>query len=109
LLAEAAAGKTDARETTSRETRACDRPALAAVRGLEDDLAAVVDRLRVERVDRERRRPVTAVFEIVRRRVQRVDPRSDGAGALGLGIPPCDGRAVARRPNDIRVLDVGYG
>ena len=61
----------------------------------------------IERVDRERRCPVAAVWETGRRRVERVHPGADGPRAPGASIPPRDLVAVATRPHDVGVRLIG--
>src|SRR5205823_2168484 len=106
VLDDAARGD-DTRRVTRGEVGAEDLPRLPPVVRLEDDLAAVVHRLVVERVDRERRRPVAAVLELLRRRVERVPPWRDRARGLRLRVPAGDRIAVAARPHDVGVREVG--
>ena len=50
---------------------------------------------------------MAAIFEIVRRRVERMLPRTDGMRFLISGIPPRHRVAVAGSPHDIRIGGVG--
>ena len=86
-----------------RQIRADHLPALAAVRRREDHLAAVVDGLVIERIDRERRRPVAAVLRVGRRRVERDHPGRDRARGPLLGVVARQLVAVARRPDDVGI------
>src|SRR6185295_13875125 len=76
VLDDPAGGNDDAR-VTRRQIRTDDAPCLPGIGGLEDHLAAIVDRLRIEGIDRERRRPVTAIGDLVWRRIERVNSRTD--------------------------------
>ena len=78
-------------------------PRLALVRRLEDDVAAVVDRLFFERIDHERRRPVAAVLEERRLGVERVNPRRHRSRATDVRVVARHFVAVARRPDDVRI------
>src|SRR5215472_4075013 len=78
-------------------------PTLPAVAGFEDDLAAVVDSVVVEGIDGQRRSPVAAIFQVAGRRIERMNPRADGARALGFGVPASYFIAVATRPHDVWV------
>ena len=79
------------------------------VRRLEDHLAAVIHRVVVERIDRERWCPVTAVLGFVRRRVEGVHPGTHRPRAPGAGVVSRHLVAVARSPDDVRVGVVGNG
>ena len=85
-----------------RQVRADHLPALAAVRRLEDHLAAVVDGVVIERIDRQRRRPVTAVLELGRRRIERVNPRADRARAPRRARPSASPRCRSSSPTRCR-------
>ena len=89
--------------------RADHRPALPAVRRLEDHLAAVVDGVVIERIDRERRRPVAAVLRLVRRRVERDAIRAHRPRRLGPRVVARHLVAVAGGPDDVRIGRVGDG
>ncbi len=107
VVADDAAGRHDVRGILRREIRADHLPALAAVGGLEDDVAAVVDVVVIERIDRQRRRPVAAVLE-----------SCGGASSVIIhgAHRPRDLRpvvvarhlvAVARGPDDVRICGIG--
>ena len=82
-----------------RQIRTDHVPTLPAVRCLEDDLAAVIHGVVIERVDRERWRAVAAVDKIVRLGIQRVHPWADRAGARSIQRTSSEGinLAVHRR------------
>src|ERR1035437_4237842 len=82
-------------------------PALAGVGSSKNYLAAVVNRVVIERIDRQRSSPVAAIFRIVRRRVERVQPRTHRSRELRLRVPARHLVAVASGPNNIRVGRIG--
>src|SRR6185437_10910241 len=69
----------------------------------------IIDCVVIEWVDRQRRRPMAAILERLRRRVEGVNPRRNGACALGAIVVTRDFVTVARCPDDVRVSDVGQG
>ena len=107
VVADKAAGRTDAARVLRGQVRADHAPALAAAIGMKDDVAAVVDVVVIERIDRQRRRPVAAVLGILRRRVERDHRRSDRARDLRAVIVASDLVPVAGRPHDVRIGRVG--
>src|ERR1700723_279245 len=64
VIADDSARRNDAAGVLRREIRTGHRPTLAAIRRLENDLAAVVDDVVVERINGQRRSPVTSIFNI---------------------------------------------
>src|ERR1700680_4132281 len=78
------------------EIRADHRPGLGRIRGFEYHLATVVNGVVVERIDRQGRRPVAAILELVGRRVEGMLPRTDRVRLLESSIPPSDRITVAR-------------
>src|SRR5579863_3221469 len=91
----------DAGWILGREIRADYRPTLAAVRSFENYLAAIVDSVVVEGIDRERSRPVAAILDLIGRRIESVHPRTYRARMLGTCIPARDFIPVTSSPNDI--------
>ena len=78
-------------------------PRIAAVGGSEHDLATVVDRVVIERVDGHRRAPMAAVFGDVGLRIQRVQPRADRSRELSFRVIAGHLVAVASGPDDVGV------
>src|SRR6185436_10704086 len=107
VVADDPAGRHDAARVARGEVGADDGPALSLVGSPEDHLTAVVHGLRIERIDRERRCPVTAVLERVRRRIERMDPRRHGSRPLRLRVPSRDFVSIAAGPDDVRVAGSG--
>src|SRR5258708_32520891 len=97
----------DMRRILCGQVRADARPGLTRVGGPENHLATVVHRIVIEGIDCERRSPMAAIFEIVRRRVEGVLPRTDGVRLFISGVPPRHRVAVAGGPHDLWVTDIG--
>src|SRR5229473_4344187 len=79
------------------------RPTLSAVGRFENDLAAVVHGVVIERIDCQRRSPMTAILQLVRRRIKRVNPGAHRARSLGSGVPASHFVAVATGPDNVRI------
>ena len=109
VVADDAARRDDAGGILRREIGADDAPALAAAVRVEDDVAAVVDVVVIERIDRQRRRPVAAVLRVLRRRVQRDHPRRHRPRDLRAVVVPRHLVPVARGPDDVRIGRIGSG
>ena len=109
VVADDAAGRNDAAGVLRGEIGADDAPALSAAVGVEDDVAAVVDVVVIERIDRQRRRPVAAVLRILRRRIEGDHPRRHRSRDLGAVIVAGHLVAVAGGPDDVRIGRIGSG
>src|SRR5439155_10308838 len=86
--------------------RADDSPRLAGVGGREDHLAPVVHRVVIERIDRQRRRPVAAILRVLRRRVERDHPRRDRSRRSRASVEARQLVAVAARPDDVGIGEI---
>src|SRR5207247_6612262 len=60
----------------------------------------------VERIDRERRRPVTAILRVLRRRVERDHPRRDRSRRPRASVEARQLVAVAARPDDVGIGEI---
>src|SRR5580700_6020185 len=78
VVADDAARWNNMRRVLAGQIRTDDRPGLTGVRASENHLATVVHGGMVERINRQWRRPVAAIFQLVRRRVEGVLPGTDG-------------------------------
>src|SRR5260370_7192439 len=109
VVADQPSGRNDAAGILCRKIRADHRPALSAVGRFENDLAAVVHGVVIEWIDCQRRSPMTAILQLVRRRIKRVNPWTHGARSLGSGVPASHFVAVATGPDNVRIRWVRKG
>src|SRR6185437_3971119 len=79
-------------------------PGLAAVRRPEDHLTAVVHGVVIERIDCHGRRPVAAILQLLRRRIERMHrPWAHGPRITDSGVETGNLIAVASAPDDIGI------
>src|SRR5712692_8147733 len=103
VVADQPSGRNDAAGILCRKIRADYRPTLSAVGRFENDLAAVVHGVVIERIDCHRRGPMTAILQLVRRRIKRVNPGTHRARSFGSGVPASHFVAVATGPDNVRI------
>src|SRR5690349_99421 len=103
IVTDNSAGRHDASRILRRQVRADNAPALAAIRCLKNYLAAVVDRIVIERIDCQWRGPMTAILCLIWRRVECMQPWADGTSFLRFGVVARDFVAVTGRPYDVRI------
>src|SRR6266568_1185964 len=109
VVADQPSGRNDAAGILCRKIRADHRPALSAIRGFENDLAAVVHGVVIERIDCQRRSPMTAILQLVRRRFKLVNPGAHRACPFGSGVPASQFVAVATGPDNVRIRWIWKG
>ncbi len=98
-----AAARDDQRRIARGQVRAELRPRMTLVRRAQHHLAAVQHAVGIERIDRQRWRPVATVLELVRRRIQTDDGRRHRMRRALREVEAIQLVAVARRPHDVRI------
>ncbi len=86
-----------------RQIRTGNRPALSGISRFEDDLAAVINSVVVERINCQRRCTMAPVLQNVWRRIESAEPWADGPRMLVASVPTRHGVAVARGPNNVEI------
>ena len=101
IIADDSAGGHDVFRILRGKIRADHAPALPAIGGPENHLAAVIHRVVIERIDGQRSRPVAAVLRVIRRRIERMQPRTHRSRQLGPRVPASNFIAITSRPHDV--------
>src|SRR5579862_4695283 len=84
-------------------------PALAAIRGSQNNLATVVNGVVIERIGGQRWRPVAAILGLFGFCIECVNPRTDGVRPFGSRVVTSHLVAVAGGPDNVGIREIGQG